>query len=72
VPSVPDVCSQTLEDATTLVPPPRGARFRCLRPRESGRVDATMALMVMAKERLRLAVFWVSREGDELIVKVDS
>jgi hypothetical protein len=25
-----------------------------------------------ARERLRLAVFWVSREGDELIVEVDS
>lgn len=34
-----------------------------------GLVDRLPAL---AKERLRLAVFWVSREGDELIVEVDS
>ncbi len=29
-------------------------------------------LPALAKERLRLAVFWISREGDELIVEVDS
>jgi hypothetical protein len=29
-------------------------------------------LPTLAKERLRLSVFWVSREGDELIVEVDS
>lgn len=29
-------------------------------------------LPVLAKERLRFAVFWVSREGDELTVEVDS
>jgi hypothetical protein len=29
-------------------------------------------LPALARERLRLAVFWVSREGDELIVEVDS
>lgn len=27
---------------------------------------------LLARERLRLAVFWVSRTGDELIVEVDS
>jgi hypothetical protein len=34
-----------------------------------GLVDRLPAL---AKERLRLAVFWVRRDGDELIVEVDS
>jgi len=34
-----------------------------------GLVDRLPAL---AKERLRLAVFWVSRQGDALIVEVDS
>lgn len=34
-----------------------------------GLVDRLPAL---AKERLRLAVLWVSREGDELVVEVDS
>jgi hypothetical protein len=29
-------------------------------------------LPALAKERLGLAVFWVSRERDELIVEVDS
>jgi hypothetical protein len=29
-------------------------------------------LPALAKERLRLAVFWVSRECDELIVEVES
>ena len=29
-------------------------------------------LPALAKERLRLAVFWVSRERDELIVEVES
>ena len=34
-----------------------------------GLVDRLPAL---ARERLRLAVFWVSRDGDELVVEVDS
>jgi hypothetical protein len=29
-------------------------------------------LPALAKERLRLAVYWVSREGDELVVEVNS
>ncbi len=29
-------------------------------------------LPALAKERLRLAVFWVSRDGDDLVVEVDS
>ena len=38
-------------------------------PQYRGLVDRLPAL---AKERLRLSVFWVSREGDQLTVKVES
>lgn len=41
---------------------PDNRQYRCLVHRLPG----------LAKERLRLAVFWVSRRGDELSVEVDS
>jgi hypothetical protein len=61
-----------------LCPRGNGSQGRQLAVMGSGvggrRPDGTRGdrLPALAKERLRLAVLWVSREGDELAVEVDS
>ena len=55
-----------MSDATT------GQRYGIALPDNRQYRGLVNRLPALAKERLRLAVFWVSREHDELIVEVES